>query len=89
MWGDKKFIAYTKPTSSCNFTLILQQRWNTFMYLKHTLLTHDSTWYPSYEVILDIQPKILPFNQLHDIVAIVPKFSVIYMTYIFDISKSW
>jgi len=50
------------------------------MYLNHTLLTHDSTWYSSYEVTLDIQPEILPFNQLNDIVARVPKFSVIYMT---------
>lgn len=43
------------------------------MYLKHTLLPLDSSWYSSYEVTLDIQPEILPFNQLNDIVAIVKK----------------
>jgi len=58
------------------------------MCLKYTLLTHDSTWYSSYEVTLVIKPEILTFNQLNDIVVIDPKFSVIYMTHIFDIFKN-
>jgi hypothetical protein len=56
------------------------------MCLGHTLLTHDSSLYLSYEVAHERQPENLPFNQPNDSVTTVPKFSVIYMIYVFDIS---